>query len=314
MKRLAMFMASVAGLLASPGAFSDCLTGATLFAHPELQTKSVAFKDYEIRLYGQKSCEAEPESRVAGFEIRKAGKRVYIHTGYSFAIGYPLEQNQSPDSVKVPVGTDITGEGLPDLLMSEWSGGAHCCYSFHLFRLGESFSRIQSLPLFDADESSFVKREGVKGLVLNTADYSAFAYFPSSFADSPAGRVLLSFRDGKFRLDASLMEAAAPTAAEIGHCASLFKQSRDWKDGQSLGMWYYATDLIYTGHMAEAWSFLDTAWGGSETDKKHYLGEYREHLKKSIYYPELMELQQAKPSAANQTIDWTKQCFEYMHG
>lgn len=314
MRHLALLLTLMASLMVSPSALSTCITGGALFAHPELQTKTIAFKDYEIRLYGQKSCEAEPESRIAGFEIRKSGKRVYIHTGYSFAIGYSLEQNQSPDSVKVPVGTDLTGEGLPELLVSEWSGGAHCCYTFHLFRLGDSFARIQSLPLFDADESSFVKRKGVKGLVLNTADYSAFAYFPDGFAGSPAGRVLLSFQHGRYHLAQDLMQANAPKVGETAHCAALFKKSREWRDGQPLGMWYYATDLIYTGHAAEAWTFLDAAWGGSEEDKKKYLGEYRERLKKSVYYPELMELQKAKPSAANQKIDWTKQCFEYMHG
>ena len=81
-----------------------------------------------------------------------------------------------------------------------------------------------------------------------------------------------------------------------------------------MGMWYYATDLIYTGNSASAWTFLDMVWGGSEADHKQYLSDYRERLTKSVYYRELMDLQKAPASAANQKIDWTKQCFEYMHG
>ena len=213
---------------------------------------------------------------------------------------------------------DITGEKIPELLISEWSGGAHCCYTFHLFRLGDAFSHIQDIPLLDADESAFVRRPGVKSLVLASFDFSAFAYFPKDFADSPAGRVFLSFQDGKFRPDARLMKANAPTDAEIAKCAGLFKPSLAWKQesnaSQPMGMWYYATDLIYTGNAARAWKFLDAAWGGSAADKKKYLDDYRRRFRKSAYYQDLMRLQQASVSSAGQKIDWTKQCLAYVHG
>ncbi|HEY1772105.1 MAG TPA: hypothetical protein VGH91_02805 [Gammaproteobacteria bacterium] len=314
MRKLVLFCLLVSGLLPGYAAAADCMKGDAVFK--TLKPQSVPFKDYEIRLYSQPDCEAEPESHIAGLQILKEGKQVYVQTGYSFALGYPLEQDQPPDSVKPALGMDFTGEGIPELLISEWSGGAHCCYSFHLFRLGETFSKIQSIPVLDADESAFVRRPGVKGLVLVTADYGAFAYFPSSFAGSPAGRVLLSFQDGRFRPDATLMKTTAPKSDETSKCAALFKPSRDWKgrdnDGQPLGMWYYATDLIYTGNETQAWAFLGAAWGGNAADKKKYLDEYRARLKKSVYYPELESLQKAPFSNADQRIDWTKQCFEYL--
>ena len=314
MRRLLAFLMLALDLAVSPAAFSDCVTGDALFSHPELQASTLTFRDYVIHLYSDKSCEMEPENHIAGLEILKAGKRVYMRTGYSFAAGYPLEQDQSPDSVKMTPGMDLTGEGEPDLLISEWSGGAHCCYTFHVFQLGDKFKKIQSLPVFDADESSFVRRPGVKSLVLNTADYSAFAYFPSGFAGSPAGRVLLTFQQGRFRLDPALMKANAPAKGETDKCAALFKKSRDWKHGQPLGMWYYATDLIYTGHQDAALSFLAASWGGSAADKDKYLKEYTTRLSKSVYYPQLKLLQVLGPSATDQKIDWTKQCFEYMRG
>jgi len=311
MRRLALLCLLCIGLL--PGyAAADCVKDDAIFKAVKPQTTS--FKDYQIRLFAQPDCEAEPESRVAGLRILKAGKQVYIETGYSFALGYPLEQDQPPDSVRPAVGMDFSGESLPELLISEWSGGAHCCYTFHLFRLGDGFSKLQDIPLLDADESSFVRRPNVKGLVLASFDFSAFAYFPKDFANSPAGRVFLSFQDGKFRPDASLMKADAPTQAEIAKCAALFKPSRDWKTSQPMGMWHYATDLIYTGSEADAWSFLGAAWGGSAMDKKKYLDEYRSRLKNSVYYPELESLQKAPLSNAGQKIDWTKQCFAYLRG
>ena len=314
MKRLLMLFGLTSGLAFAPSAFSACITGDALFSHPELKTRSVALRDYEVRLYDDSRCEAEPETPKAGFEILKEGHRVAGGTGYSYAIGYALQEDQSPDSVRLKVGDDLTGEGMPDLLISEWSGGAHCCYTFYLFQLGTEFRKIQSLPLQDADESAFVRRPGVKGLVLASSDYSAFAYFPKDFAGSPAGRVFLSYRQGQFRLDAALMHANAPKPGEIGQCAALFKKSRDWKSSQPMGMWYYATDLIYTGHESDALRFLKESWGGGAADRDKYLGEYQRRLRNSVYYADLSLLQNVGPSATDQKIDWIKQCFEYLHG
>lgn len=290
----------------------------------KLPPQVTVFHNYQIRLLRiedphQASDVFIPgERHSTGFEILKDGNRVYAGSGYSFAIGYFLAQDQSPDSVKLKVGDDFTGEGVPELLISEWSGGAHCCYTFHLFRLGDAFSHIQDIPLLDADESAFVRRPGIKSLVLVSNDYSAFGYFPKNFAESPAGRVFLSFQDGKFRPDARLMKANAPTDAEIAKCAGLFKPSLAWKQesnaGQPLGMWYYATDLLYSGNADAAWEFLDAAWGGSAADKKRYLDDYRRRFRKSTYYQDLMRLQQAPVSSAGQKIDWTKQCYAYLHG
>ncbi len=312
MRKPALLCLLIATLLPGYAVAADCVKGEAIFK--VVTPQSTSFKDYDIRLYAQPDCEAEPESRIAGLQILKGGKQVYVRTAYSFALGYPLDQDQPPDSVKPALGMDYTGEGLPELLISEWSGGAHCCYTFHLLRLGDNFGALPEIPLLDADESAFVRRPDVKGLVIATADYSAFAYFPSSFAGSPAGRVFLSFQGGRFKLDAALMKATTPKAGETGKCAALFKPSRDWRTSQPAGMWYYATDLIYTGNEATAWSFLDAAWGGSAGDKKKYLDEYRSRLKKSVYYPELESLQKAPVSNAGQKIDWTKQCFEYLRG
>ena len=314
MMRLFATLALISAFAISPSAFSACITGDALFGHPELRTLSADFQDYTIRLYDDDVCDAKPDTPKAGFEIIREGKPVASGTGYSFALGYALQDDQSIDSAKVKIGDDITGEGIPDLLITEWSGGTHCCYTFHLFQLGAEFRMIQSIPLLDADEATFVRRRGVTGLVLIATDYSAFANFPSGFATSPAGRVLLSFQRGRFRLDPALMHATAPKASEIRHCAGLFKKSRGWKAGPPMGMWYFATDLIYAGHERSALEFLKTSWGGRSSDRHKYLGEYRRRLRKSAYYPEIKLLQARSPSTIDQKIDWTKQCFEYMHG
>jgi hypothetical protein len=48
--------------------------------------------------------------------------------------------------VSIKPGTDINGNGIPDLIVTEWTGGAHCCYTAHVFELGEAFRKIGEIP------------------------------------------------------------------------------------------------------------------------------------------------------------------------
>jgi hypothetical protein len=311
---LLLLAASHAAAAACPGKTAD----KDIFAFPELERSHVVFKDYEVRIFDSGDCKRKLFRQQSGVEILKGGQRVYTQTGYSFSVGYPYEDDQSPDAFPVPMGTDLTGEGEPDLLVSEYSSdNPHCCFTFHLFRIGKTFGKIQSIPLFDADESDFVQRPGQKGLILDSADYSAFAYFPFGFAGSPAGRVLLSFQKGQFRLDVRRMKANPPTQAEFDDCWKRFRASPDWKkpdQPQPMGMWYYATDLIYTGNPAIAWNFLLQSWGSTRDSHRKYVDEYRGRLTKSVYYSQLFDLQKAPVSADSQKIDWRKQCTEYLRG
>jgi hypothetical protein len=291
-----------------------------IFDYPQFMETHSSYKGFEVRVFDSIACDRPVFKDRSGIEILKDGQRVFAETGWGFAIGYPYDDDQPPDAVKIKPGDDLSGEGQPELLITAWTGGAHCCFSFEIIRLVEPVHKLQTIPLYDADESSFVRRPGMRSLVLATVDYSDFSYFPTGagFAGSPAGRVFLSFQVDKFKLDTRLMKANIPTDAEIAKCAQLFKPSRAWQEeanaGQPMGMWYFATDLIYTGYAAQAWRFLDAAWGGSATDKKKYLDDYRQRFRKSVYYTDLVQLQQAPVSSAGQKIDWTKQCFAYMHG
>lgn len=314
--RIAWLMSSLLLLAMAPGMARAAGAGCPkdLFAHPDLQKSRASFKDYEVRIFEADACGEEPGTQRAGFQILEGGKPLYTRTGYSFSVGYPYADDQSPDAFPVPIGTDITGEGEPDLLISEYSGGAHCCFTFHLFRIGKAFGKIQSLPLFDADESDFIHRQGQKGLLLDTVDYSAFAGFPFGFAGSPAGRVLLSFQKGQFRLDLKRMKANPPTQVEFDNCWKRLRASADWKkndEPQPMGLWYYATDLVYTGNGAIAWNFIYQAWGGGRDGYQRYFAEYRARLAKSVYYPQLEALQKAPLTAQGQKVDWEQQCRQY---
>ena len=56
-------------------------------------------------------------------------------------------------------------------------------------------------------------------------------------------------------------------------------------------------DLIYGGHDADAWKFLDAAWPAKVSGKDAFAREFRAQLAKSPYWPEVKAMN-AKPSTS----------------
>ena len=62
----------------------------------------------------------------------------------------------------INMGKDITGKGEPNLVINEWSGGAHCCYTFDVFEIGKKFREITTLDAVEGDYAHFedIRRNG----------------------------------------------------------------------------------------------------------------------------------------------------------
>ena len=89
----------------------------------------------EQQVFGEYVVKTVRYSKWAGdypgcFEILKGGKRVYFDSGIYFSIGKPYGLKQSNGNISM--GSDITADGTPNLVLWEWTGGAHCCYLYHL--------------------------------------------------------------------------------------------------------------------------------------------------------------------------------------
>src|SRR5260370_8455526 len=103
------------------------------------QTDEARFGEYVIRTYRW----PEPEGCLL---ILKRGRVVYSLESTKFKIGSNFESRTS-----IPVGTDITGAGKPNAIVAEWSGGAHCCFTLHVFELGEKFKEIARIKADHSD-------------------------------------------------------------------------------------------------------------------------------------------------------------------
>ena len=88
--------------------------------------------------------------------------------------------------------TDINGDGLPDLVVSAWSGGAHCCYSSGVYSVGEDIRPVLALATGNCGPGVFEDLDGNGTREFVTCD-DRFANMYCSFADSPLPRVVYSY-------------------------------------------------------------------------------------------------------------------------
>ncbi len=101
-------------------------------------------------------------------------------------------------TVADPSGRDITGDGSPDVVVTDWSGGAHCCYSTTVYSV-DAGSAVREI--FGATTGScmadFEDLDGDRRLELVTcedgweSDYCSFAeapFAPVVFAYSQSTR------------------------------------------------------------------------------------------------------------------------------
>lgn len=264
-----------------------CLPAMT-YAKPwkELREKK-QFRDYLIKVY----LTEEGEGRVV---ITRKGKTVFElkeENGARYKIGVISGDNKH--NAAIPVGRDITGRGVPNLVLSAWSGGAHCCYTYHILELGETVRQVAALEVSHAGQSHFEDPDNDGKLKLVTADFT-FAYWKASFADSPAPPVILEYRDGLYRLAGRLMLKPAPDEERLAGLAKGVSEAEAWqRNDLPAALWKIMLDLIYTGNADAAFRFADRAWPEAVTGKEQFLADFRAQLMLSPYWVEIRRMNAA---------------------
>ncbi len=163
------------------------------------------------------------------------------------------------------LGKDITGLGKPDLILYEWTGGAHCDYIAYVIELGSPCRLLAAIngqhgvPCFrDMDG------DGMPEVIIRDWTY---AYWPVCFATAPAPQVILKWRNGKYELAAELIRTPVPSGNELATMA--LRTRKEWEKSVSnkydralipQRLFQTALDLMYRGHEALGWQFIAMAW------------------------------------------------------
>ena len=250
-----------------------------------------AWADYTVRIYRDSSHLA-----LGSFEILRSGRILLAAEGGRFFIGSPnQEMEEEQPEAAVLFGRDITGNGVPDLVVSEYSGGSHCCLDFYVFEIGQDLRLLDVLQAQHSGRAEFVDMDGDSNLEFAMQDWT-FAYWRTSFAESPAPDIILRFRDKGYHLAVDLMRKPAPSPGQLSSWAAELRGNENWRGGEPPPLlWDKMLVLIYSGHMDLAWSLFETAWPSGVRGKDKFLKEFRQKLAESPYWPEIQALNLGRP-------------------
>jgi hypothetical protein len=223
-------------------------------------------------------------------QVLSGGKVVFRR---SEDLTYTLGQGPDPED-NIPAvanGTDVTGRGHGDMIVSASSGGAHCCTTHYVFELEPELKLIATLQDAHDDLAHFQRATDGRYDYI-TADWT-FAYWPNCFACSPSEMVTLRWTDDKngggFHLALDRMRKPAPNTAQWNKELAATRKVVGDGDANSIGttLWQTVLNLIYTGHSDLAWKFVGAA--GPKAQQKPFptLNDFCSLLKQSIYWADL---------------------------
>src|SRR5580698_9270225 len=233
-------------------------------------------------------------------QVTSGSKMLYrgtIEGGGALTLGQTGSDSDIPE---IPNGADVTGRGHPDLIVSVFTGGAHCCMSHYLYELAPTVRLLARFNDADDDMAHFGRDLKDRQYYYYTADWT-FAYWPTCFACSPSEAVILRFVDdangGAYHVALDKMETPAPTQAAWNKELSAAQKAVNDGAVNDMGraMWGVVLDLIYTGHSDLAWKFVDAL--GPQAQQKPFasLADFCSLLKRSPYWTDLGPTLQSPP-------------------
>jgi hypothetical protein len=235
------------------------------------------------------------------YEVIRGGRRRAVGQARQFVVVRQVPGPADADSLTVvedredddpmPLHTDVTGDGITELLVADWTGGVNCCFNLDIVHLEPEFS-VQRLHL-GRGGAGFVQADSDPDLEVEMHDWT-FAGWNASYAGSPALRVVLKFDGHSWTPCDVLMRRPPPLdlrASELSAKWRRFLEPGDCKDSSCFeAPWGPVLELIYTGNAPEAWRLLDAAWPGDAAGKRDFKRSLLDHLRTSPVWPALVRM------------------------
>ncbi len=98
---------------------------------------------------------------------------------------------------------DLDRDGIDELIFQSFSGGAHCCYEFHIISLSQNMKKPINIPLGNFANVDFkdLDGDGILEWIMSDDQYS---YYMTCFACSAYVQIVINYRDGKLYLRPNL--------------------------------------------------------------------------------------------------------------
>lgn len=287
--QLAIILICLSGTLERPAHSQDQAESPAAACGRKNLQKSVRVEGYAFASYRSE----EDGACLQVISNHRVIFRRTIDNRFGYTLGQDVEARFRIPFIKN--GTDVTGRGNPDMIVSYSTGGAHCCGFHYVFELKPRFQRLATLSDRDDDLAHFEDLNHNGRYYYLTADWT-FAYWNGPFAGSPNHGVILSWKEdskgGGFHLALDKMYRPPPSEREwnsaldqIRHDLKL--QSENMVNSLPDDLWQEILDLLYTGHSELAWKFLAEAGPRAQQDPYPDLATFCSRLKKSPYWVDL---------------------------
>jgi hypothetical protein len=252
----------------------------------------------------------DARSGKACLEIRRGsrdGEVLYRKTAQSFG-EYRLGQkaNAEANIPKIEDGADLLGRGRPEMIVTSWSGGAHCCFFHLIFELKPELKLVARIDDGDGDLAHFTDRDRDGRYYYEGYDWT-FAYWDGSFAESPAPAIILRFADdehgGRFHIAIDKMRTPEPTpeqwAKAVEEAADALAGGSRFGDGIGSKLSSNMVNLIYTGHSKLAWKLVDETWPAQKPGKEKFVSDFCAQLGTSHYWVDMEKTLEGEPPACS---------------
>ncbi len=245
--------------------------------------KTLNLDGYEIQFI------ADPEIPfTARLRVKQAGKEIY--DGPFVAHLGSLDEAPGSRNSAFPIapGTDVTGDGTPDLVLLSFSGGAHCCFTLEVYSLGSTFAKLASV---DGENSPplLQQREGEAAYVVELVDWT-FAYWHAPFVESPSPLVYLRWSADGYKPAPDLMLATPLSENDLERKITALAKEIAQAGKPVPELWREMLSMIYQGQAAQAFQLLDGAWPKDQIGRAAYLTQFGAQLGLSPYFPALITL------------------------
>jgi hypothetical protein len=186
-----------------------------------IQTATVGqyvFKAYKDNSNGNgclEVVETRHQGKLIGKFIPKVVFRRTLEGMGEFKLGQPADPNRGIP--KIENGTDITGRGRADMIVTNFSGGARCCSVHYVFEVDPNLWLLARIDDGDGDGAHFADLDGNHRYFYVGNDWT-FSFWDASFANSPAPTVVLRFvenaKPAAYHLAIDKMQRPTPTPAQ----------------------------------------------------------------------------------------------------
>jgi hypothetical protein len=194
--------------------------------------------------------------------------------------------DEEPNDQDPYYGQDITGNRVPDLVITSWNGGAHCCHFLTIFEMTNQ--GLKKLISIDGG-SYYFKIKDLDGDKIPEIEFMDWPidYLFNSFADSAQGRVVLKFKQGKYQVAKNLMLKKRPNDKNLNYLKTEIKKSfKGMGDRIPYQLLKIMMDLSYSGYKELALKIADETWPHDRSDLIKFKNEFSQALRDSIYWRE----------------------------